>query len=1087
MKNRVHSRKVAFAALLVLIVSVFAVFAACGNLDLADTGDKGNADKQFCVVAFYENGGSEVMPQRVEVGGLIAKPDDPERDGYTFGGWYKDRNFLFKWNFDSDKVSGDIIMLYAKWTAVDGDTDDPEPIPSEDDYCLVTFVTDVDNETVQSQSVILGGKVETPRTLTKTGYTFDGWYTSDGKKWDFAKDTVSGSALVLTAKWTLIQSDKKTCSVTFISNCATPVSSQIVEVGGKVKEPPQLYKEGYTFDGWYNGSKKWDFAKDTVSGSALVLTAKWTPVPVEKDTCVISFVTGCSAKAESQTVEVGGKVKQPSVNNPGYTLDGWYTPDGKKWDFDKDTVSGKTLTLTARWSKINEGDDDDDDDDDDGPIIGTGEEVTVTFNVGLSARKAGVYNPAAVTVKAGGTIAEPKLTRSGYKVSGWYVEESSTKWNFSKDTVKQNMTLFAAWEASSGTSIDYTPTMKNDNTLYIHYLRNDGAYDGWCAWVWTTGSGTRKTSTTVDASGTVFAVDLSQYGSASTVNFIIAIISSDNKFGEKDGGDNAVTLSNTQKVGGSYHWYVTQGNVANGGNKPVAADKIGGTTEEKRASKTNVNRQTAQKLPVMSTASDWDEMGVGYQIFVASFCDSDGDGVGDLNGITSKLDYLQSLNVDVLWLTPIQSSDSYHGYDCYDYYCIDKKFGTNADYRRLVSEVHKRGMKIIMDLVINHTSTQNEWFVKSKAGVIEEVTYQDGTKATVNYRDFYRWKNSGGNRYNNAGDGWYYYSSFGSSMPELNYDYQPVRDAMADVAMYWMGYGLDGFRLDAIKHLFMWEESDNAGSDTKGGANDPGYEYNLTKDVEALKEFNYKLKKKYPFCFILGEQLSGNPSDVAPFYAGMDSLFDFNTYYDLPSRLNSGASAQSAAFNSNAQKYEQYRQDRPINSMITSNHDIDRLHAKVGNSAEKTKLYMAVIMTMPGLSWIYYGDEIGLIGDKSKYGDNGVRQSMKWTSSWANKCTAIPDQNLNGNTKSVADQEKDNSSLLSYVKSLTKFRNDNPALISGKATCSESNGMLKISVTGGGKTYTVYHNFSGSSKSVSGNVVFGSSSVPAYGTAIVKN
>ena len=861
------------------------------------------------------------------------------------------------------------------------------------------------------------------------------------------------------------------CVVTFVTDCSEAVPQQTVEVGGKVNEP-NITNSGYTLDGWYTaGGKKWNFNSDTVSGKTLTLTARWTKKQVEVKKVTVTFVTDCSATVPQQTVEVGGKVNEPNITNSGYTLDGWYTAGGKKWNFNSDTVSGKTLTLTARWTKIQFEDKD----------------VTVTFNAGLAARKAGVYNPAAVTVRAGNKITEPSLVRSGYTVEGWYVEEGKQKWNFDTDILTENTTLFAKWKsggASTPIPTEYTPAMKENNTLYIHYLRNNNDYDGWTAWVWTTGNGKRYTSVAVDKSGTVIAVNLSAIGSPTTVNFKIAVISDSGNWDSSDGGDVKLNLADTQKVSGSYHWYITQGNTAGGNNKFVTADR---TTEPKRESKSNVNRQTAKNLPVMKTVDGWDEIGVGYQIFVASFCDSNGDGVGDLNGITSKLDYLQSLNVDVLWLTPIQSSDSYHGYDCYDYYSIDKKFGTNADYRNLVTEVHKRGMKIIMDLVVNHTSQQNEWFQKSKTGVVEEVTYQDGSKATVNYRDFYRWKNTSSTRYCSAGDGWYFYSSFNSSMPELNYDYQPVRDAMVDVAAYWMNYGLDGFRMDAIKHIFMWDESENAQGDVEGGSNDRPYNYNLTKNVEFFKEFNYKLKTKFPHCYLLGEQLNGDPAQVSPFYAGMDSLFDFNAYYNLPRRLDGGASTQAAEFNSNAGLYAKSRVNgRPINGMISSNHDVDRLNAQIGGSTEKAKLYMAVIMTMPGLPWIYYGDEIGLVGDKNdNRGDDGLRQSMKWTSAWANKCTAIYDYRINNNTQSVADQEKDGSSLLSYVKRLTKFRNDNPAFISGSANCSEQNGMLKIVVTGGGKTYTVYHNFSASSKTVSGNVLFGSTTVPAYGTAIV--
>lgn len=919
MRNR--KRSVAFTVLLIAVITVVvACLTACGSVQTPSTGgnnNNNNTDK-YCSVLFYVGEGSEVQPQSVKVGELVARPADPTRDGYVFGGWYGDSGLQSEWNFDVNTASGDALVLYAMWTPVGGG--EPDPIP---------------------------------------------------------------------------------------------------------------------------------------------------------ESTTVSFVTGCSAVTLPQVINVGGKVQQPNITNEGYTLDGWYS-GSTKWNFATDTVSGKTLTLTAKWTKNSI----------DVPIVGDGDDVTVTFNVGLDARKAGTYSPAAVTVKAGSTITEPQLSRSGYEVSGWYAEEGAKKWDFATDKVTENVTLFAKWQAGGGVAIEYTPTMKNDNTLYIHYLRSGGDYDGWYIYNWNGGNNQEiKNTVAKDASGAVFAINLkdSINNGLATINIIVT-----RPNWEKDGDDDVhVVLANTQKVGNSYHWYITQGNTANGSNKAMAVGSGGGATrqtEPKRASVGNVNRAYAQSLPVMKTVDGWDEMGVGYQIFVASFCDSNGDGVGDLNGITSKLDYLQGLNVDVLWLTPIQSSNSYHGYDCYDYYSIDPKFGTNADYRRLVSEAHSRGMKIIMDLVVNHTSPQNEWFQKSKDGVIEEVTYQDGTKATVKYRDFYRWKQSGGNRMHSS-DGWYFYSSFGGNMPELNYDYQPVRDAMVDVAAYWMSYGLDGFRMDAIKHVFMWDESDNAGGDREGGAGDKPYNYNETKNVEFFKEFNYKLKSKYPHCYLLGEQLNGNTDDVSPFYQGMDSLFDFNTYYNLPDKLNGGAAEAAAEFNRNAQKYQTNRADRPINCMISSNHDIDRLNAQIGGSVEKAKLYMAVIMTMPGLSWIYYGDEIGLVGKKGS--DDDLRQSMKWTSSWANKCTAIYDNNANNNTKSVAEQQNDNNSLLSYVKKLTKFRNDNPTLINGTATCSTQDGMLKIVVTGGGKTYTVYHNFSGSGKTVSGNVVFGNKNIPAYGTAIV--
>ncbi|MCH5164989.1 MAG: InlB B-repeat-containing protein [Clostridiales bacterium] len=841
------------------------------------------------------------------------------------------------------------------------------------------------------------------------------------------------------------------------------------------------------------------------ASSFLLFACGDSKTPEVGETYSVAFITNCAESIPTQRVPAGGKVKRPpDPSNGGMVLEGWYTSpqfdSGKKWNFDTSTVEGPTV-LYAKWVKKSEsggnesggngeGGDNGGGGNNEGGGNGEGGDngggnndgkVTVTFNVGLDARKSGLSNPPAQTVNSGSKVTAPQITRKGYTLSGWYAEDSgSTAWNFNSNTVSQNTTLFARWTiGSSGTQ--YTPTMTDNNTLYIHYLRSAGDYDGWCLWVWGTGSGTRYTPITKDKSGAVYKISISSASTA--VNFKPGIIDENNKWGVSDGGDCSVVPSNAQKVGGSYHWYVREGNTGNGTAyfvDDVVNDDV--KTEPLRASKGDVVRSEAAALPVASTVSGWDEAGVGYQIFVASFCDSDGDGVGDIRGIIQKLDYLESLNVDVLWLTPVQSSNSYHGYDCFDYYCIDEKFGTNADYRELVFKAHKKGMKIIMDLVVNHTSPNNEWFIKSKKGVVETVTYQDGTTAEVKYRDFYRWSQSSGNRKYDGGNGWYFYSSFGSNMPELNYDCKAVRRAMADVAAYWMNYGLDGFRMDAIKHVFMNDESENAGSDRIVG--DSGWQYNLDKNVEFFKEFNYTLKKKYPHCYLLGEQLDGNASNVAPFYAGMDSLFDFNTYYNMSDRIKSGNVSEAAStLNSNASMYAQYRKDRPINSMISSNHDIPRLSSKL--STEQSKLYFAILMTMPGLSWIYYGDEIGLIGPSGS--DNNYRQSMKWTSNWQYEChNAISKKDLNSATVSVADQLTDNNSLLNYVIKLTKLRNDYPVLTSGTATCSTQDGMLKISVTNGTQTLTVYHNFSSNTKTVGGTPVFGTNSVGAYGTTVVK-
>lgn len=844
-------------------------------------------------------------------------------------------------------------------------------------------------------------------------------------------------------------------TVTFDANGGSSVESMRVKSGGLVTRPTAPTREKCTFKDWYKDREfeaVWNFKKDKVT-SDIILYAAW------------NNMDGTPAENEFETPP----------------------PDDNNGDNNNDNNNG-------------------DNNNEQEPATG---KVTATFNVGRAARLHGLSNPKPQVVESGSKITKPSVSLSGYSVT--WKKEGRTVWNFDTDKLTNDTTFYAEWsDGSSSTPVtSYTPSssLQSSDTVYIHYYRPDGNYNDWSLYAWKDSKNTTIRNSTKDNSGAVFAVSFSSIGlsaSNGALKFIVAQIPASGDW-FKDGGDNEVNLSSMQKLGSSYHWYVSSGNVSRGKNSftPQSAsssnlsETLSSTaqTESPRASKTNVNRSTAAALSPAKTVTGWDETGVGYQIFVASFCDSDGDGWGDLNGITSKLDYLHDdLNVDVLWLTPVQKSNSNHGYDCYDYYSINDNFGTDYDYRNLVYQAHKRGMKIIMDLVVNHTSPQNEWFIKSKAGVIETVTYQDGTTAKVNYRDFYRWKSGdGGGRWISAGGGWSFYSSFGGNMPELNYDYQPVRDAMLDVASYWMAYGLDGFRMDAVKHIFMWDESENAGDDKSSG--DGSYKVNETKNVEFFKEFDNKLKAKYPNCFLLGEQWNGDPNAVAPFYAGMDSLFDFNTYYDLPRAIKGtegkNASTEATQLKNNAKLYDEKRGtgNHAINSMMSSNHDIDRLNTIMTDNTEQSKLYISVIMTMPGVSWIYHGDEIGLKDNGG--GDEAHRQSMKWDSSYSEKCTVIGYGGTNGAVKSVAEQKTNNSSLLKHVMGITKVRNDYPALISGQATCSAENGVLKIVATKSGqKTVTVYHNFTNSAKTVaaSGMQVFGSgSSIGAYGTAVFIN
>ena len=464
-----------------------------------------------------------------------------------------------------------------------------------------------------------------------------------------------------------------------------------------------------------------------------------------------------------------------------------------------------------------------------------------------------------------------------------------------------------------------------------------------------------------------------------------------------------------------------------------------------------------------------DRPGTGYQIFVASFCDSDGDGYGDLQGIISKLDYLQDLGIEVLWLTPIQQSNSYHGYDVTDYYKIDPRFGTLQDYQELIYRAHQRGMKVLMDMVINHTSKSNVLYKKSQKAVVETINGK-----TINYRDMYLWKFEGDKvqvwdgveKPKDAGDDWaanynsvnveskeasdwyrdgtskyFYYGKFGSGMAELNYASSATREYMTDMCKYWLSFGLDGFRLDAIKHIFLLGEL-NPGTHYGDAVYDVGYKqyyspeilddegnpslqtmpndysYDRKMNVMFWKQFAGCIKSAYPNCFLVGENYDGWNERIAPFYEAMDSQFDFSTYYHInESTVSGGIGNMGGDIQYTLQCNKAYRGNH-INGAFTSNHDTFRLmnhaaansmsshHAEVtldtySYAFNRAKWFAAVTILTPGVSWIYYGDELGMTGNlmdpvmdskgklindpndpdtqRDNNKDRWYRQPMKWT------------------------------------------------------------------------------------------------------------
>ena len=723
---------------------------------------------------------------------------------------------------------------------------------------------------------------------------------------------------------------------------------------------------------------------------------------------------------------------------------------------------------------------------------------------------------------------------------------------------------------SSGDYEEQIAQWSQPGHLYLHYLRtSDQDYDKWALWIWQNyphdlegslwgaghgydfkgvvpetyghmtdaecgGSGNIEYR---DEYGIVIDVDLTKEDLLCGKSRTLAPLVSDwtdisrNALGflivdqtKMDGSDNWTSDGGAEtyirRLGrympdgrdGYLHVYCVEGNVADyqttSGKQefvnPTATDTTGNYRSQNDI--TNLKADAFSSGVGTSTSFLADRPGTGYQIFVPSFADSDGDGFGDIKGITEKLDYLEDLGIDVLWLTPIQESNSYHGYDVTDYYKIDPKFGTLQDYQELLYKAHQKGMKVLMDMVINHTSKSNVLFKKSQRAEVGEFNGK-----TINYRDMYLWKYQGDqilewngvegkydvnnpatfitknvqdsdDWYRDGTSNYYYYGKFGSGMAELNYSCQATRDYMTDMCKYWLSFGLDGFRLDAIKHIYLLGELDptynyqgdyinydvsyrtyydNERMETVTAQND--YTYDRELNVMFWKQFAGVLKSAYPNCFLVGENFDGWNERIAPFYEAIDSQFDFSTYYHLHESTGSGIVAMGGDINATLNYNKAYRSNH-INGAFTSNHDVARFinhcaseeqtahHAEVNNSNKATALKKArwdatITMLTPGVSWIYYGDEIGLSGNVNDkvpdssgaiYDDHGnnvdrwYRQPMRWGTTYGQdkvvKYTFGGIEILwdfyNQTLPTVSQQQADSGSLYNLFKALCHAKSD---------------------------------------------------------------
>lgn len=461
-------------------------------------------------------------------------------------------------------------------------------------------------------------------------------------------------------------------------------------------------------------------------------------------------------------------------------------------------------------------------------------------------------------------------------------------------------------------------------------------------------------------------------------------------------------------------------------------DNVNVTQTEQNKQRTSLPIKNSQnKSPSDSTSDDLiDEQPstVYYEIFVRSFYDSDGDGIGDLRGVIEKLDYLNDgdssttddLAVGGIWLMPIQPSPSYHGYDVTDYRGVNPEYGTMKDMATLIDEAHKRGIKIIMDLVVNHTSKEHPWFKDSA---------EDKQSP---YRDWYVWAEDqnrvpSGTSAASGANPWYemkgthYLGTFWDGMPDLNFDNDAVRTEMKDIGQYWLKLGMDGFRLDAAKHIYEDLQSDK-NKDTE------------TKNIAWWQEFRSSMNEINPEAYIVGEVWENSVASVAPYLdKSFDSGFNFSLAESIMSSVKSERDNNMAFTLERTYKlFNTKSQGQFVDAIFLTNHDQNRVMSQLDSNMDHAKIAASILLTLPGNPFIYYGEEIGMLGAKP---DEQIREPMIWYESGVKGIGQTtweePILNLGEQLTSVELQLNQKDSLLAHYRKWLRWRNEIVALRDG--------------------------------------------------------
>ena len=471
-----------------------------------------------------------------------------------------------------------------------------------------------------------------------------------------------------------------------------------------------------------------------------------------------------------------------------------------------------------------------------------------------------------------------------------------------------------------------------------------------------------------------------------------------------------------------------------------------------------------------------------YEVFVYSFYDSNGDGIGDLKGLTERLDYINdgdpSTDTDLgctgIWLMPIMPSPSYHKYDVTDYMAIDPQYGTMEDFKAFLEAAHQRGIDVIIDFVMNHTSSDHPWFQEA-SGYLRGLEAGEEADLTVcPYVDYYNFSLEP-STCKLEGTEWYYEAPFWSGMPDLNLKSEAVRAELEEIVDFWLDLGVDGFRLDAAKEF------------VSGATN---------ANVEILTWFNDMVKSKKSDAFIVAEVWT-DLGTYAQYYASGVSCFNFafgNSDGVIPNTVKHVSGADASSYGRAIMKLQDalaaYDPDY-IDSPFYTNHDMGRAAGHYFNeySAQQTKMAQALNLLMSGSAFLYYGEELGMKGSGK---DENKRAPMYWSddAAYPGLCDGPADmEDVAMKFPGFEDQKADGDSIFWFVAQTIRLRSAYPAIARGTAVLEEAVSNENVCVlrkTWGEKEVLLAFNISEAPQSVdlSGLTVSGGS--PELGGVLVS-